>query len=100
MAIYKFRKRIPVNRASQLSHIYANRRWNKLPSNVNHVIALSLALLCLSSYPSILYSSSSTVCVLCGEWPVQDAIYIFSFSVSMYGLRVRLLWLVGSSCRR
>lgn len=51
MAIYEFRKRIPVNRASQLSHMYANKRWSKLPSNVNHIIALSPALLRLSSYP-------------------------------------------------
>jgi hypothetical protein len=100
MAIYIFRKRIPVNRASQLSHVYAKRRWNKLPSNVNHITALSLALLCLSSYPNILHSTSSTVRVLCGEWSSQDAIYIFSFSVGTYGLRARLLWRVRSSCRR
>jgi hypothetical protein len=100
MAIYIFRKRIPVNRASQLSHLYDKKRWNKLPGNVNHITALSLALLCLSSYPNILYSTSRTVCVLYGERSVQNAIYIFSFSVFIYGLRVRLLWRVCSSRRR
>lgn len=54
MAIYIFRTRIPVNRASQLSHLYYKKRWNKLASNVNHIPASSLALLCLSSYPNIL----------------------------------------------